>query len=84
MKKLLLLAFFGMTLLSCTENNRARNWGGSETIQLDEGIRLVTATFKGNDLWILVKKDTTLPNTYYFKEKSNFGVMQGQVIIIEK
>lgn len=83
MKKLLAI-FTVILLISCTENNRARNWGGDETIQLDQGIRLVTTTFKGNDLWILVKKDTTIPNTYYFKEKSNFGVMEGQVIIIEK
>ena len=83
MKKLL-LAFFGMTLLSCTENNRARNWGGNETIQLDAGIRLITTTFKGNDLWLLTKKDTTIPSVYHFKEKSNFGVMEGEVTIIEK
>ena len=88
MKKILLGLFGIMLLASCTENNRARVWGGTETIQLEEGVRLVNVTWKGEkgatDLWMLTKKDTTKPSTYYFKEKSSFGVMEGQVIIIEK
>lgn len=88
MKKLLLTAIVIATLTSCTENNRARVWGGTETIQLESGVRLVNITWKeskgSTDLWLLTKKDTTNPNTYYFKEKSSLGVMEGQVIIIEK
>ena len=88
MKKLLLGLIGIVMLVSCTENNRARVWGGTETIQLEEGVRLVNVTWKGEkgatDLWMLTKKDTTKPSTYYFKEKSSFGVMEGQVIIIEK
>ena len=88
MKKVLLGLFGIMLLASCTENNRARVWGGTETIQLEEGVRLVNVTWKGDkgstSLWMLTKKDTTKPSTYYFKEKSSFGVMEGQVIIIEK
>jgi len=85
MKKVLLGLFGIMMLVSCTENTRARVWGGTETIELDSGVRLVNVTWKeGSSLWILTKKDTTKPSTYYFKEKSSFGVMEGQVIIIEK
>jgi hypothetical protein len=85
MKKVL-LGLFGIVLLaSCTENNRARVWGGTETIHLDEGVRLVNVTWKeGSSLWILTKKDTTKASTYSFSEKSNLGVMEGNVIIIEK
>ena len=87
MKKVL-LGLFGITMLvSCTENQNARTFGGTETIDLEEGVRLVNVTWKGkegSDLWILTKKDTTKATTYYFKEKSNFGVMEGEVIIIEK
>lgn len=88
MKKLLgLLAI--VTLASCTENSKARMWGGTETIQLDPGKRLVNITWKstdktGSDLWILTKQDTTKPSTYLFEEKSSFGIMEGKVIIIEK
>ena len=92
MKKILGLWIIGISVMTliygCTENNRARVWGGTETIQLEEGVRLVNVTWKGEkgatDLWMLTKKDTTKPSTYYFKEKSSFGVMEGQVIIIEK
>ena len=72
---------------SCTQNQRARNFGGTETITLEPGIRLVNATWKGkdgSDLWLLTKKDSTKATTYSFKEKSNFGVLQGEVIIIEQ
>lgn len=87
MKKVLLAVALMAGLSSCTENQKARAFGGTETINLEEGVRLVNVTWKGkegSDLWILTKKDTTKATTYYFKEKSNFGVMEGQVIIIEK
>ncbi len=93
MKKLLgvwIVALTIMTLIyGCTENQSARNYGGTETVQLEKGVRLVNVTWKGDEqlgsLWILTKKDTTIkPTTYSFKEKSNFGVMEGTVIIIEK
>lgn len=83
----LLVTISLISLTSCTENQKARAFGGTETIQLEQGVRLVNVTWKGkegSDLWILTKKDTTAPTTYYFKEKSNFGVMEGEVIIIEK
>lgn len=89
MKKAL-LGIFAITLLaSCTENSKARMWGGTETIQLEPGKRLVNITWKssdktGADLWILTKQDTTKPSTYMFEEKSSFGIMEGKVIIIEK
>ena len=74
-------------MYGCTENQKARAFGGTETINLEPGARLVNVTWKGkegSDLWILTKQDTTKPSTYSFKEKSNFGVMEGEVIIIEK
>jgi hypothetical protein len=92
MKKVLGLWIVGISVMTliygCTENNRARVWGGTETIQLEEGVRLVNVTWKGDkgstSLWMLTKKDTIKPSTYSFKEKSSFGVMEGEVIIIEK
>jgi hypothetical protein len=93
MKKLLAVWIVTLTIMaleySCTENQSARNYGGTETVQLEEGVRVVNVTWKGDEqlgsLWILTKKDTTTkPTTYSFKEKSNFGVMEGTVIIIEK
>lgn len=75
-----------MTMLyGCTENTRARVYGGTQTIELEPGKRLVNVTWKeGSDLWILTKVDTTKPTTYQFQEKSNMGVWEGKVIIKEQ
>lgn len=85
--ELLLLILAIACLASCTPNSRARNWGGTETINLESGTRLVNVTWKGQDgtdMWLLTKQDTTVPTTYTFQERSNWGVMEGKVIIIEK
>jgi hypothetical protein len=88
MKKTLLGLFAITLLISCTDNNKARMWGGTETIQLEPGKRLVNITWKGDkgstSLWMLTKQDTTKPSTYLFEEKSSFGIMEGKVIVIEK
>jgi hypothetical protein len=87
MKKTLLTLTLMVSLLSCTQNQMARQFGGTEVINLNQGDRLVNVTWKGKegtDLWILTKKDTTAPTQYSFKEKSNFGIMEGEIIIIEK
>ncbi len=83
MKKLLFFIALS-TWFGCTENEKARNFGGTETIVLDPNVRLVNATWKESNLWIITKKDSSNPSTYYFKEKSNWGLQEGQIIIIEK
>ena len=84
MKKVLLGLLVITTITSCTQNNSARMWGGEETIYLETGERLVNVTWKQTDLWLLTKQDTTKPSTYSFREKSSFGVMEGEIIIKEK
>lgn len=90
MKKLtLLVAILCLGLTSCTDNTRARVWGGTETVTLQPGVRLVNVTWKGSEdtttsLWMLTKRDTTKPTTYSFKEKSSLGIMEGEVIIKEQ
>jgi hypothetical protein len=89
MKKLIALLVLVITFTSCTENYKTRMLGGTDTVQLESGKRLVNITWKSNsnissDLWILTKQDTTKPSTYLFEEKSSFGIMEGKVIVIEK
>lgn len=69
---------------SCTSNQWARSYGGTQTITLDPGQRLVNVTWKEDNLWLLVKPDTTAPKKYTFAEKSSMGVWEGTVEIIEK
>ena len=80
MKKLLLC--FGLaafTLMSCTENQRARNFGGNETINLQPNEEFVNITWKQDDIWIVVKDKNT--GKFYAREKSSFGMMEGKIII---
>lgn len=85
MKNLLSL-FLGLFLLSsCTEQIRARNFGGSTTVDLTCGNKVVTATWKNVDLWVLTKpmKVEDIPEEYSFSEHSAWGVIQGTVIVKE-
>ena len=84
MKQLIALLALVVTLFSCTANERARNLGGTEHVTLDKGERLVNVTWKRDDLWILTKQDNTKPSTYSFKEKSSYGIMEGEIIITEQ
>ena len=83
---LLLLFVLAIAILasSFTENQNARHYGGTETINLGEGQRVVNVTWKEGNIWILTRQDTTIPTTYTFQEKSNWGMMEGKVILIEK
>jgi hypothetical protein len=71
---------------ACTENQRARNFGGTATVDLAPGRKLVNATFKKDDLWLLTRaaKPDEKPEVFEFVEDSSFGVMNGKVIIRER
>lgn len=88
MKRLTTLAVLVLLLLAgCTQNERAKNFGGSIKVDLPAGQRLVNATWKDDDLWYLVTPaaadGTPAPRTLTFKEDSSFGVMNGQVVFQE-
>lgn len=87
MKKLVMWAFVGVSLMmvGCTDNIRARAWGGTAEENLPRGQKLVNITWKESDVWILTKAMTKddVAETYEFRESSTYGVMQGKVIIRE-
>ena len=70
--------FLSITLLSCTQNQRARTFGGSETVDLPQNCVFVNSTWKETDLWIVVKD--TITNQHYMYEKSSFGLIEGKII----
>lgn len=84
MKKTLVIFLSVLTLVSCTANQRAKKFGGTMTVDLESNERLVNASWKNDELWLLVKKDTTKPQTYSLIEKSSWGIVEGKVIINEK
>lgn len=90
MKKFFRLAIVLMALVvtlsfsSC--QGCTRQWGGTTTIELEPGEKLVEVTWKDNNVWYLVEpmEPSYMPKTKVFKEQSNAGVFEGQVIFIEK
>ena len=91
MKKLLtLLSVFVLTLMlltstSCTQNQRAKSWGGTAKLDVPKGQKLLNVTWKGNNIWILSRKmeaDET-PEVYEFHEESSFGMAEGVYILTE-
>lgn len=71
---------------SCTENLRTRKYGGTTTIDLDPGQKLIEATWKEASLWYLTEpmEPGYEPKTKVFQEDSRFGIMEGKVIFIER
>ena len=79
MRKLTMVAITLLALASCTDNQRARSFGGTETVKLERNEKFINITWKQDNLWIIVQD--TVTGDYYAREKSSFGVMQGKVII---
>lgn len=80
MKKLLITLFIAATfLISCTDNQRARSWGGTEEITLKPNQVLLTITWKEANMWVVTRD--TITNICYAQEKSNLGWVEGTIII---
>ena len=79
MKKLFVLALGFVALTSCTENERARRFGGTEFVELKPNEVVLNVTWKEAEMWICTQDTTT--GVTYFREKSAWGVMEGTVIL---
>lgn len=72
-------------LCSCTDNQRARQWGGKQVVEIKQDYKLVSCQWKHNDgdedLWILITpmEPGDKPKTSYFVEKSNWGLLEGEI-----
>lgn len=68
-------------VIGCTENIRARNFGGTVNITLPPGQKLVVATWKEASLWYLTRpmRENEHAESYIFHEDSTYGVWQGAV-----
>jgi hypothetical protein len=85
MKKIVFILFTICSLMSC-DQYVSRKWGGTSTITLQPGEKLVEATWKDANLWYLTEpmEDDYVPKTKTFQESSVCGVMEGKVIFIER
>ena len=86
MKQTIIAVAVALSLASCTENARVKNFGGNGDIELAPGQKLEMVTWKSDELWVLtsIRPDSVKPQTYQFSEKSSFGVLEGNYTIKEK
>jgi len=78
MKKLFIL-LISVSLFSCTNNSNVKHFGGKNELKLKTNEKLINITWKENNMWILT--EDTLSHLKYFREKSEFFFMEGEVII---
>jgi hypothetical protein len=74
-----------LAVVGCTEQERAKNFGGSTIVELPEGKKLVMVTWKESEIWILTRdmREDDSVETYDFSEKSSWGILEGSVTIKE-
>ena len=84
-KTIVLIAVMMMTLVSCTENSRVKNFGGQGTINLPQGRKLVNVTWKETEIWYLTRPmdSSDVAETYRFQEQSSWGMIEGVYNIVE-
>ena len=82
MKKIILLLFL---VSGCTDNQRAKAFGGTATVDIPKGKKFVNATWKEESLWYVYRdaKEGEIPESFVLKEASSFGIIEGQVIFQE-
>lgn len=84
---LCLLSLLGAAgLLACTEQERAKAWGGTANQDLPAGQKLVGMTWKESQLWILTRpmREGERPEEYQFYESSSWGLVEGRVVLKER
>lgn len=79
----LLLGAIGICATNC--NWIAKSAGGTITVNVQKGQKLINATWKDSNMWILTRnmKPEEIPEKYTFQEYSNFGLIEGTVYLVE-
>jgi hypothetical protein len=88
MKKIYLLLSL-LTILSfssCTEQERARNFGGKIKIDVPEGYKVTSATWKESELFYFIEpmEEGYVPKEKKFVESSSYGIWESEVTFKEK
>lgn len=85
MKKLIFALAILAVMTGCTANQMAKSYGGTATISVPKGQKVVSATWKESNLWYLTRpmRQDEQPETLALRESSSFGMMQGVVVLQE-
>ena len=78
-----ILTTFAMLLTGC--QSMARSFGGTHTIELPKNEKLELITWKDDELWYLTRpmREGEKAETWTYQESTDFGVVEGKVIIKE-
>lgn len=86
MKKLLcLVGIIGVVLSTTGCQYATKNLGGDMTLELKPNQKLEEITWKDDNLWYLTRpmRSDEEPETHTFQQKSEMGVFEGTVTIVE-
>lgn len=86
--------FFGICIVclasilsfsSCTENQRARTFGGTAIIEVEKGQKVMMATWKDEDLFYMTEEmePDYRPHDKTLVESSSFGLIESKVVFKE-
>ena len=80
-----LLTFLGFAMTACTQNQRAKTFGGEITIQVPCDHVVFDVTWKGEDVWYATQPPMAdwRPERKSFIEASSYGVIEGKVTLVE-
>ena len=90
MKKLIIVGVIICGVLFSGCGFMTKSYGGKTTIELPPGEKLCPYTVqwepKGANIWYLTEpmEKGYVPKTYHFREKSNYGQLEGEIVFIEK
>jgi hypothetical protein len=85
MKKLLIALVAILALTSCTEQIRARQFGGKIEIDVPSGYKVTSATWKASDIFYFIEpmEENYTPKEKKFIESSSYGVLETEVTFRE-
>ena len=77
--------FIILSLLACTDNQRSKAFGGTMEIKVPCDQVVFDVTWKGEDLWYATQPAAQdwRPSTKIFREYSSYGMIEGQVNLVE-
>lgn len=80
--KRILIALIALVLLASCDNMLTRNWGGKMEVAVPKHCKVVSCTWKQDNLWVLYTD--TMTNQTVFKEYSRSGLLEGEVRLVQK
>lgn len=75
-----------LSFSSCTEQYRARNFGGKIEIEVPKGYKVTSATWKEAELFYFLEpmEEGYVPKEKKFVENSSYGIWESEVTFKEK